>query len=300
MERERKMLMLNVKPATGKIYETSYLRLRALLELRDKRRPVKKVPLELVIDKLNTMENANTKYSLFVIVKKIFYSEKTKETIDALDLKIRDEKRTLQVKKNVALGVGLPSYKELNDALKKESNPLTYIVNFLFIRVNTRNQDVAFIDLHKNVEDESALDKNRNHLILKKDKALLIRNVYKTRSTYGVLRNVISHSKFIINLMNLLGDKDKVRLFEKKDGSGIAATAIGSYFKRHQLLSLTEGQIAKVVLKYIDEKGSYDMLRRVSQNRGTSISTLLREYDISNINSPGESIPDASLSGDKN
>jgi len=36
----------------------------------------------------------------------------------------------------------------------------------------------------------------------------------------------------------------------------------------------------------VANKGSYNMLRKVSNNRGTSISTLLGEYDISNVRPP--------------
>ena len=79
----------------------------------------------------------------------------------------------------------------------------------------------------------------------------------------------------------ILGEKDKTALFSKKNGSPIAVGAIGSYFRKYMLMSLTESEIMKIVLKHIDEAGSYDMLRRVAQNRGTSVATLLKEYDIS-------------------
>ena len=52
------------------------------------------------------------------------------------------------------------------------------------------------------------------------------------------------------------------------------------------ILGLKEGEIMKIVLKHIDEEGSYDQLRRVASNRGTSIGTLLKEYDITNVKNP--------------
>jgi hypothetical protein len=39
-------------------------------------------------------------------------------------------------------------------------------------------------------------------------------------------------------------------------------------------------------MQNVADKGSYNMLRKVSQNRGTSISTLLQEYDVTNITEP--------------
>jgi hypothetical protein len=56
------------------------------------------------------------------------------------------------------------------------------------------------------------------------------------------------------------------------------------------VLGLNEGVIMKIVLQYIDDRGSYSELRRVSNNRGTSISVLLSEYDITNVKPPTEDI----------
>jgi hypothetical protein len=51
-------------------------------------------------------------------------------------------------------------------------------------------------------------------------------------------------------------------------------------------MGLTESAIMKIVMQNVADKGSYNMLRKVSQNRGTSISTLLQEYDVTNITEP--------------
>ena len=39
-------------------------------------------------------------------------------------------------------------------------------------------------------------------------------------------------------------------------------------------------------MRNVAERGNYNLLRKVSENRGTSIETLLTEYDISNIKEP--------------
>ena len=286
MEKELKTITENLKPSTAKTYDNSYKRLRVLLELKDKRKPVKKLDLNNIIEKLNEVENPNTKYSMFVVVKKIFNSESNKDKIDELDKKIREEKRDHQIAKNGNLKKELPSYKELNDAIKKETDPIKYIINFLFLKVNTRNMDIAYIDIHKSVENEDDLDKDRNHIYIKDGKAIFIRNKYKTFKSYGQKKNIISVKKFVDTIKSLLGDKDKVALFATKKGTPIAVGAIGSYFRRYMILGLKEGEIMKIVLKHIDEEGSYDQLRRVASNRGTSIGTLLKEYDITNVKNP--------------
>jgi hypothetical protein len=286
MEKELKTITENLKPSTAKTYENSYKRLRVVLELKDKRKPVKKLDLNNIIEKLYAVENPNTKYSMFVVVKKLFNSESNKDKIDELDKQIREEKRDHQIAKNGNLKKDLPTYKELNDAIKKETDPIKYIINFLFLKVNTRNMDIAYIDIHKSVENEDDLDKDRNHIYIKDGKAIFIRNKYKTFKSYGQKKNIISVKKFVDTIKTLLGDKDKVALFATKKGTPIAVGAIGSYFRRFMILGLKEGEIMKIVLKHIDEEGSYDQLRRVASNRGTSIGTLLKEYDITNVKNP--------------
>ena len=286
MEKELKTITENLKPTTAKTYENSYKRLRVVLELKDKRKPVKKLDLNNIIEKLNKVENPNTKYSMFVVIKKLFNSESNRNDIDELDKKIRDEKRDHQIAKNGELKKELPSYKELNDAIKKETGQIKYIINFLFLKVNTRNMDIAYIDIHKSVENEDDLDKNRNHIYIKDGKAIFIRNKYKTFKSYGQKKNIIGVKKFVDTIKSILGDKDKVALFATKKGTPIAVGAIGSYFKRFMMLGVKEGEIMKIVLKHIDEEGSYDQLRRVASNRGTSIGTLLKEYDITNVKNP--------------
>ena len=286
MEKELKTITENLKPTTAKTYDNSYKRLRVLLELKDKRKPIKNMSLNNIIEKLNTVENPNTKYSMFVVIKKLFNSESNRNDIDELDKKIREEKRDHQIAKNGNLKKELPTYKELNDAIKKETDPIKYIINFLFLKVSTRNMDIAYIDIHKSVENEDDLDKDRNHIYIKDGKAIFIRNKYKTFRSYGQKRNIISVKKFVDTIKTLLGDKDKVALFATKKGTPIAVGAIGSYFRRFMILGLKEGEIMKIVLKHIDEEGSYDQLRRVASNRGTSIGTLLKEYDITNVKNP--------------
>ena len=88
----------------------------------------------------------------------------------------------------------------------------------------------------------------------------------------------------------VLGDADTKPLFSRKNGEHITPASIASYLKKYVVLGLNEGQIIKAVLKHADEQGSggYDMLRKISHNRGTGINVLLQEYDVSNVKEPSE------------
>lgn len=296
MEKELKTILANLGESTQKSYAGSYKRLRKILELTDKRKPIKKMDLDIVLDKIKSIENPSTRHSVFVITKKIFDYENNKDKLDEVDKQIRADKRELQIKKNGDLNTTLPTYDEINNAIKKETIPKKYITSFLMLKVNTRNQDIAMIDLHRANEnhpiDIEKLDKERNHIVVPAGggKAIYIRNVYKTSKKYGQKKNIIMVKKFIDMVRNELGDNNSKSLFIRKNGDNISNASIGSYLKRFVVLGLNEGQIMKVVLKHIDDRGSYDMLRKVSNNRGTNIATLLAEYDISNIKAPTEII----------
>ena len=284
MERELNRILKDMSDSTSKSYRGSYLRLRKLLKLTDKRKPIKKIPLADILTEIETVENPSTRHSVFVIAKKIFDYEKNKDAFDAVDKKIREDKRTLQVSKNGTLDKTLPSYKELKTAIKNETNPKKYIVSFLLFKLTCRNMDIALADVHAKPKD--SYDENRNHLIVDGSKIIFIRNRYKTVKKYGVKTNIINVKKFTDMIKKYLGDSEKKALFSQKNGGEITGSSIASYLKKFIVLNLNEGQIVKIVLKHADETGSYNMLRTISNNRGTSISVLLSEYDVSNIKEP--------------
>ena len=284
MERELNRILKDMSDSTSKSYRGSYLRLRKLLKLTDKRKPIKKMSLADILTEIEMVENPSTRHSVFVIAKKIFDYEKNKDAFDAVDKKIREDKRTLQVSKNGTLDKTLPSYKELKTAIKNETNPKKYIVSFLLFKLTCRNMDIALADVHATPKEN--YDENRNHLIIDGSKIIFIRNRYKTVKKYGVKTNIINVKKFTEMVKKYLGDAEKKPLFSQKNGAEITGSSFASYLKKFIVLGLNEGQIVKIVLKHADESGSYNMLRTISNNRGTSISVLLSEYDVSNIKEP--------------
>ena len=288
MEREKQSLIKEVSPSTAKSYAGSYMRLRKILNITDKRKPIKTLSLDTVLHHIKDVENPSTAYSVFVIAKKIFNYGDNKEKFDVLDIDIKKRKREIQVFKNKNLSSSLPTYKEIAAAVKKEENPRKYITSFIMFRINSRNQDVALADLHAKPKEN--YDEKRNHLIIDGNKVIFIRNVYKTARKYGVKKNIIVVKKFVDMVKEVLGDADTKPLFARKNGEHITPASIASYLKKYIVLGLNEGQVIKSVLKYADENGSYDMLRKISANRGTGVNVLLQEYDVSNIKDPSEII----------
>lgn len=288
MEKEKQSLVKELGESTAKSYAGSYMRLRKILNMTDKRKPIKKISLDVVLGEIKKVDNPSTAYSVFVIAKKLFSYTDNKEKFDELDKDIKERKRDIQVSKNKTLTQSMPTYKEIATAVKKETDPRKYITSFIMFKINTRNQDIALADLHSQKKDN--YDEKRNHLIVDGNRVIFIRNVYKTAKKYGQKKNIIAVKKFADMVKEVLGDADTKPLFSRKNGEHITPASIASYLKKYVVLGLNEGQIIKAVLKYADENGSYDMLRKISANRGTGVNVLLQEYDVSNIKEPSEVI----------
>lgn len=295
MNKELKSITLDIKPNTATTYTNNYKRLRDALGIQSNRKTVKSHGLKKVEEVLlDESINSNARAGILTVVKKLFSTENDKEKINDIDLKIRQHKREHQVKKNGKLTESLPSYKEMIAALKKVTDPRKYIINWLFIHANTRNADVALIDLHRGNDsrrvDLDELDDERNHIVLQDGHALLVRHVYKTSKSYGTKKNKITSRAFIDMCRQYLGDEMDLPLLTNKKGESINPANFGSYLKPYRLLGLTESDIMKTVMRHVADKGSYNLLRKVSNNRGTSISTLLAEYDVSFIEPPSNEL----------
>jgi len=295
MNKELKLITADVKENTATTYTNNYLRLREALGLNDKRKPVKTVGLDKIEPVLlDDSFNANARAGMLTVVKKLFSTENDKERIDEIDTKIRQHKRDHQVKKNGELTETLPTYKEMIAGLKKVEDPRKYLINWMFIHANTRNADIALIDVHRSIPSRPVemdeLDKERNHIVLVEGHAVLIRHIYKTSKSYGTKKNKITSRAFIDKAREYLEDELDLPLLTTKTGGSIPPASFGAYLKKYRLMGLTESQIMKINMQNIAEKGSYNMLRKVSQNRGTSISTLLQEYDVSFVEPPSNEL----------
>ena len=100
MEKELKTIIKDLGESTTKSYIGSYKRLRNILELNDKRKPIKKLELQFILNKIDEVLNPSTRHSVIVITKKIFPYADNKEFYDPVDERIKQDKRKLQIEKN--------------------------------------------------------------------------------------------------------------------------------------------------------------------------------------------------------
>ena len=177
---------------------------------------------------------------------------------------------------------------ELDDKLPKlnvimdELNDLTgirYILNYLIIEHGLRNKDL-------NLQFVKVLPKDKiDNYILNKGKHILLDiNDYKTSETHGNKQIKITNEKFI-NEFKSLNLKNDDYLLSKKDKSKI--TNISTF--NDKVLNLTidklgQNKLVKIVIRDLLNKKNFQKLEQLSMDRGTSLSVLLKSYNLHNGN----------------
>ena len=264
----------NKSTATQKQYRIQYNKLYKLLD-----KPIAETSENKILEIVKEQSNVNNQQALLNIglvvrkgeglsVKKLEdFREKNKKTITA-DIK----------KKNVELKETLPSYDDLiqyNEMLWESSEWTDYIINYLLINYQVRNEDLDF-SIVKRKKD--ANDPEKNYMWLQSGKVTYIRNRYKTDKTYGKKVNVITNKQFITAIRRVLGCQDS----ELKCGIFIPnKNAIAYYIIKATYKQLGEGKYVKIIINHF--RKNLDKLKEISENRGTSLTEILKSYDIENV-----------------
>ena len=181
---------------------------------------------------------------------------------------------------------------ELDDKLPKvdyimnELNNLTgirFILNYLIINHALRNKDL-------NLQFLKTLpkDKTDNYILNKGKHILLDINDYKTEEKYGNKQIKITDEKFI-NEFKSLNLKNEDYLLSKKDKSKITNTSTFN----DKVLNLTidklgQNKLVKIVIRDLLNKKNFQKLEQLSMDRGTSLSVLLKSYNLHNGNDEKE------------
>ena len=175
---------------------------------------------------------------------------------------------------------------KLDDTLPKlnvimdELNDLTgirYVLNYLIIEHGLRNKDL-------NLQFVKVLpkDKTDNYILNKGKHILLDINDYKTEAKYGNKQIKITNEKFM-NEFKSLNLKNEDYLLSKKDKSKI--TNISTF--NDKVLNLTIGKygqnkLIKIVIRDLLNNKKFQKLEQISNDRGTSLSVLLKSYNLHN------------------
>ena len=260
--------------ATQKQYRIQYNKLYKLLD-----KPVNETSENKILEIVKEQSNVNNQQALLnigLVVRKLYglSVKKLEEFREKLKLKINEQVK----KKNVELKETLPSYDDLiqyTEMLWENSEWTDYIINYLLIHYQVRNEDLDF-SIVKRKKD--ANDTTKNYMWLQSGKVTYIRNRYKTDKTYGKKVNVITNKQFITAIRRVLG----CQASELKCGVFIPnRSAIAYYIQKATYKQLGESKYVKIVINHF--RKNLDKLKEISENRGTDIKTILSYYDVENV-----------------
>ncbi len=159
--------------------------------------------------------------------------------------------------------------KEIKKYLKdldKNERHLDYVLLHLMWHYQCRNMDM----IGAVVDNESFIDNEKNWFVIHNHGVRWIRNSYKTSKTYKQkLINITSKvfKRNISKLKHVLKPNDNLHRVITNATSGIGG--------------ITESKIAKIHMLY---NSSPDDLKKMRENRGTSVDTLVDNYDIKTNN----------------
>jgi len=260
--------------ATQKQYRIQYNKLYKLLD-----KPVNETSENKILEIVKEQSNVNNQQALLnigLVVRKLYglSVKKLEEFREKLKLKINESIK----KKNIELKETLPSYDDLiqyTEMLWENSEWTDYIINYLLIHYQVRNEDLDF-QIIKRKKD--ANDTTKNYMWLQSGKVTYIRNRYKTDKTYGKKVNVITNKQFITAIRRVLG----CQASDLKCGVFIPnRSAIAYYLAKATYKQLGESKYAKIVINHF--RKNLDKLKEISENRGTDIKTILSYYDVENV-----------------
>jgi hypothetical protein len=268
--------------ATKKQYRIQYNKLFKLTE-----KPIGETSEKKIIEILDNIDNKNNSQALLNIAFLIRKEEGL--SVALLEKRRKQDKNKLieSVKeKNIELRENLPSYNDIVEYMNylyDKGEWTDFIINYLLINLQVRNQDLDFTIVSRK---KDATDSNTNYMWLQntKRKATFIRNVYKTANInapdgsnhgYGQKVNTITDEKFIVALRRVLGCQ--------KSGLDCGTfiptkSAIAYHLQKATYKQIGEGKYAKIIINHF--RNDLDKLKEISENRGTDLKTILNSYDI--------------------
>jgi hypothetical protein len=275
MEEHREFIDLmahaNGKSAyTQKSYRTQYKKLREALGT-----DVSETNEENIISVIkDTAPKANSQQALLNIAIMVRKVREPPLAVDKL-IKQRESNRELitteNKEKNVKLAETLPKLEELEEYLGylfSQRNWLDYIINYLLLNFQVRNQDLILTIVPKRAD---ITDNDKNYLWLSRNKVTYVRGHYKTSSVYDSKIATITDKDFVTAVRKYYNRGDQTSLVPNPDN-------VGYFVKKATYKQLGEGAYMKVIVQA--NLGSLQKLKEISDNRGTSLETMATHYDI--------------------
>jgi hypothetical protein len=273
----------NKSQITNNVYNSNYKKLRDLLGDVD----IASVSQKKVIEIAESLDNRNTQQSLINIAFLIRrYQGMAINELETFRKKNQTFLKDKIYEANSALVDKLPSYEELVDfidSLLKDQKYTQYVINYLLLHCQVRNADLNFnfVQYKRDTKDES---KNYLWYSSKSKTVHYIRNVYKTAKIVKPNGELTGYGQKIIKIKDPAFIKVMKILvnYEKKENKPVVffpnLETIAYHVKKMTFQNLGETMYFKVVVNHF--RSDPNMLKQISDNRGTDINTIFENYDI--------------------
>lgn len=190
----------------------------------------------------------------------------------------------------------LPSVQDLiahENKLYREGDWLGFIIVHLLRMVNVRIKDLNILMLkpgHKfsGGKMKNKDDKNNYFFVRKNGETMYVRNNYKTYDKYGMKKNLLTAKKLrqaVANFVDTTGlelsKNDPIYLFSKVNkNQQLDETSINKIIQSKTLDNLGENEYNNIIVTDAMNKKDYKKLKQIEKNRGTDMSTLMKEYGL--------------------
>ena len=277
----------HLKPLSVRTYKNQYDKIRGDLK-QDIVDTDEDDLLDYISDLIDDGKSVHSalNYLAMIINIKRFYKLSTVYLDRVREVMIIQKERAKKEKNKELLEAGLPTKKELMNHMNdkyKEEKWRDFIILYLIINFHTRNKDldVAFVD-------NITLSKNEtiNTLVVKKTHVNYIRNNYKTSDSYGRKAYSIKNRKFREAVSNYLdqvkeaSDDKYIYLLTDSKGNHVQEDSVQKIIARTTMNNLSTTLYNKILTTDAVKKGDMDVLKEISERRGTTIPVLLDSYDL--------------------
>jgi len=192
------------------------------------------------------------------------YKELSKTEISELLKKTNNDAFEIQKKNNDELELpDIKNVKSLMNLYYKQGMYKQYVVMYLLLHLNTRNLDLVAKVTH-NLDD---VNNDDNWLYVRKSDVVMYRNTYKTKSKFGLKKNIIKSKPFhhaVSQLKHVLQPQENLYRSVMKITGQINESMM-------MKLSLCNNNTARGI-------------KKLSKNRGTAVETLVNNYDCTKNN----------------
>jgi hypothetical protein len=228
-----------------------------------------------IIKKLKELvDNPNTQslYLNLIILVRTHLNEETDKLVKHRNA-LRKDITDLRKSKLGELKKDLPTKEELTNQLDNMVG-IQYIINYLFLHFGLRNRDL-------NLKIGKGDNKDSNFIYVKGKNIVLDINDYKTDGSYGAKELKVPDKKFIQEFKGLkLNNGDYI--LAKKNGEKMKVSTFNEKVKALSFNNLGETTIFKVLIADLIDRKDYKRIEELVKTRGTSLSTILKSYNIYN------------------